>query len=73
MSKGLKIDHETADRITVLCLKDSFDYMQTEIAEIDKLMVELVDVPKYKMEDYVYNKRMCEAIRAVLHHYGTSV
>jgi hypothetical protein len=73
MTKGLTIDVETADRITVLCLKDSFDYMQTEIAEIDKRLAELVDVPKYQMEDYVYNKRMCEAIRVVLHHYGTSV
>jgi hypothetical protein len=73
MTKGLTIDRETADNITVLCLKDSFDYMQTEIAEIDQLMVELVDVPKYKMEDYVYNKRVCEAIRVVLHHFGTSV
>jgi hypothetical protein len=73
MSKGLRIDMETADRIAVLCLKDSFDYMQTEIVEIDKQLAELIDVPKYKMEDYVYNKRVCEAIRVVLHHYGTSV
>lgn len=73
MSKGLKIDMETADNITVLCLKDSFDYMQTEIAEVEKQMTESFKVPDYKMEDYVYNKRVCEAIRVVLHHYGTSV
>jgi hypothetical protein len=73
MTKGLTIDHETADRITVLCLKDSFDYMQTEIAEIDKRLAELADVPKYQMEDYTYNKRVCEAIRIVAHHFGTSV
>jgi hypothetical protein len=73
MTKGLTIDRDTADNITVLCLKDSFDYMQTEIAEIDKQLAELVDVPKYKMEDYVYNKRVCEAIRVVLQHFGTSV
>lgn len=73
MSEGLKIDMETADRITVLCLKDAFDYMQTEIAEIDKLMVESFNVPDYKMEDYVHNKRLCEAMRVILHYYGETV
>ena len=73
MSKGLKIDMETADNITVLCLKDAFDYMQTEIAEVEKQMTESFNVPDYKTEDYVYNKRVCEAIRVVLHHYGKTV
>ena len=73
MTKGLTIDMETADRITVLCLKDAFEYNQTEIAEIDKRLAELVDVPKYQMEDYVYNKRLCEAMRVVLEYYGTTV
>lgn len=73
MSKGLKIDMETADRITVLCLKDSFDYMQTEIAEVEKELAESFNVADHKMEDYIYNKRMCEAIRVVLHHYGKTV
>ena len=73
MSKGLTIDLETADRITVLCLKDAFDYMQTEIAEIDKQLAETFNVPAYQMEDYVYNKRLCEAMRVILHYYGTTV
>ena len=73
MTKGLTIDHETADRITVHSLKDAFDYMQTEIAEIDKLMVESFNVPDYKMEDYVHNKRLCEAMRVILHYYGETV
>lgn len=73
MTKGLTIDMETADRITVLCLKDAFEYNQTEIAEIDKLMVESFNVPDYKMEDYVHNKRLCEAMRVVLEYYGTTV
>ena len=73
MTKGLTIDIETADRITVLCLKDAFDYMQTEIAEVEQQMTESFNVPDYKMEDYVHNKRLCEAMRVILHYYGTTV
>ena len=48
--------------------------MQTEIADIEEQMAQTFHaIPDYKMEDYAYNKRMCEAIRAVLHHFGTSV
>ena len=73
MTKGLAIDHETADRIAVLCLKDAFDYMQIENEEIEKQIAESFNVPDYKMQDYIYNKRLCEAMRVVLQYYGETV
>jgi hypothetical protein len=73
MTDSITLDYETADRIAVLSLKDAFNYMQTEIAEIEQLIQESLDVPDYKMEDYVHNKRLCEAIRRVLHYYGETV
>jgi hypothetical protein len=73
MTDSITLNYETADRIAVLSLKDAFNYMQTEIAEIEQLIQESLDVPDYKMEDYVHNKRLCEAIRMVLHYYGETV
>lgn len=73
MTKGLEIDTETADCITVLSLKDAFNSMQTDIAEIEELMSQSFGVPEYKKEDYFYNKRTCEAILVVLYYYGATV
>lgn len=32
MSKGLTLDFDTADRITVLCLKDHLHYLKQEVS-----------------------------------------
>ncbi|NBP03628.1 MAG: hypothetical protein EBU90_26745 [Proteobacteria bacterium] len=63
MDSGLRIDYETADRITMLNLKDTRDYIQSELDGYAE--------GKYlHAEDVVYNQKLIEAIAVVLKYYG---
>lgn len=66
---GIKLDFETADRITVCCLKNAYDLMKNECNQIE----ELDEIPSHKGEDLVYNKNMMKNIKAVLNYFGESV
>jgi hypothetical protein len=70
MSKSprFEIDYETSDRITVLNLKDTMNYMLQENKKlITKRLSELQD---HEKSDYEYNTKMAAHIREVLKHYG---
>lgn len=69
MTKGLELDFETADKITVLNLKDAYNYLQTEIEEIRTLD----EIPDHKAADMCYNVRMVKHIKEVLSYYGETV
>jgi hypothetical protein len=64
MSKGkLEIDFETADRITVVSLKDQRQYLKKELREFKK--------GEYlHPEDVANNIRLIEALDLVIKHYG---
>ena len=69
MTKGLELDFETADKITVLNLKDAYNYLQIEIEEIRALD----EIPDHKAADMCYNVRMVKHIKEVLSYYGETV
>jgi hypothetical protein len=64
MSKRkLEIDFETADRITVICLKEQRQYLKKELDKFKK--------GEYlHPDDVVNNTRMIEALNLVIKHYG---
>ena len=64
MSKGkLEIDFETADRITVITLKEQRKYLKKELADFKK--------GKWlHPEDVVNNTRVVQALDLVIKHFG---
>ena len=64
MSKGkLEIDFETADRITVITLKEQRRYLKKELAQFKK--------GEYlHPEDVVNNTRVVQALDLVIKHFG---
>jgi hypothetical protein len=64
MSKGkLEIDFETADRITLLTLKEQRKYLKKELAQFKK--------GEYlHAEDVANNIRLVEALDLVIKYYG---
>lgn len=63
MSKKLEIDFETADRITVLTLKEQRKYLKKELADFKK-------GDYLHPEDVVNNTRVMQALDLVIKHYG---
>ena len=63
MSKKLEIDFETADRITVISLKEQRKYLKKELADFKK--------GEYlHPEDVVNNTRVIQALDVVIKHFG---
>ena len=63
MRKGLEIDFDTADRITVLTLKEQRQYLKKELADFKK--------GEYlHPEDVVNNTRVIQALDVVIKHFG---
>lgn len=64
MSRGkLEIDFETADRITVITLKEQRKYLKKELAQFKK--------GEYlHPEDVVNNTRVVQALDTVIKHFG---
>lgn len=66
MKKGLELDYEVADRITVLNLKDARENLIKE----NDLFTSLERMQDYQLADYGYNHNLIKAITTVLHYYG---
>ena len=63
MKKGLQIDFETADRITVITLKEQRRYLKKELAQFKK--------GEYlHPEDVVNNTRVVQALDLVIKYFG---
>jgi hypothetical protein len=63
VSKKLEIDFETADRITVITLKEQRRYLKKELAAFKK--------GEYlHPDDVVNNTRVVQALDTVIKHYG---
>lgn len=63
------ISWEAADLIVVENLKEQYEYLKKENAEIEALD----DIPDHKAADLGYNVKMLKALRTVLKHYGVDV
>lgn len=63
MSRKFEIDIETADRITLLILKDQQEYLKKELKRHRK-------GEWMHPEDVVYNTRLLEALDTVIKYYG---
>lgn len=63
MRKGLEIDFDTADRITVITLKEQRKYLKKELKDFNK--------GEYlHPEDVVNNTRVIQALDVVIKHFG---
>jgi hypothetical protein len=63
VSKKLEIDMETADRITVLVLRDQRRYLKKELMQFEK-------GGYLHADDVVNNTRMIAALDLVIKHFG---
>lgn len=63
MTRKLEIDSETADRITVLNLKDYRSYLKKELRDYKK-------GSWLHPEDVVINMQVIEALNVVIKQYG---
>ncbi len=67
--KGLTIDWETADRITVLNLKNCVKTLTTNVEQLESLM-EMGDLADYQSQDYMDNISTLKAMEKVLSYFG---
>jgi hypothetical protein len=63
VKKGLEIDFDTADRITVITLKEQRKYLKKELKKFEK-------GEWLHPEDVVNNTRMIQALDQVIKYYG---
>ena len=72
MSKKLEIDVETADRITVLTLKEQRRYLKKELTEWKKNPRTAYQLDGYWLhpEDVSGNEIMIHHLDAVIKHFG---
>ena len=63
MSAGLSIDFDTADRITLLVLKDQLKYLRKELEDYK-------EGKWLHPEDVVNNAKIIEALELLIPYYG---
>jgi hypothetical protein len=63
VKKGLEIDFDTADRITLITLKEQRRYLKKELADFKK-------GGYLHPEDVVNNTRLVEAMDMIIKYYG---
>jgi hypothetical protein len=66
MSAGLSIDFDTADRITLLVLKDQLKYLRKELEDYK-------DGKYLHPEDVVRNAEIIAALELLVPYYGGTV
>lgn len=66
MSKGITIDFDTADRITLLVLKDQLKYLRKELKDYK-------DGIFLHPEDVVRNAEIIAALELLIPYYGGTV
>lgn len=64
MNKGLQIDFETADRITLLCLKEQLDYLREELRQHQ------YENQYMHSEDVANTVKLIPALELIIKHYG---
>jgi len=62
--KGLTLDFETADRITLLCLKEQLDYLREELRQHQ------YENQYMHPEDVANTVKLMPALELIIKHYG---
>ncbi len=70
MIEGIKIDHETADRIAATVLKDDYVMVSQNIRNIEEMMQNQF-VEFYVIEDLKYDRKLLKALKRVLAYHMT--
>lgn len=63
------IDHETADLITIANLRNRYNCLEAENAELENLD----QILEHNVSDLVYNLNVLKALKVVLNHYGVDI
>ena len=71
--RTLEIDIQTADRITIDNLKDTYKYIISDLEKLQDEIDSTGELPVYKNNDLIYNVKMAKHIQAVLEHFGEKV
>jgi hypothetical protein len=71
MNKGIVIDYETSDRITVSVLKEDYLMVRDNIRNIESRMESESNISDYIQQDYKYDKKLLKAIKRVLAYHLT--
>ena len=66
MGRGLEIDYDTADRITMLVLKDQLKYLRKELEDFK-------DGKWLHPEDVANNIKIIAALELLIPYYGGTV
>lgn len=66
MSNGITIDFDTADRITLLVLKDQLKYLRKELEDFKK-------GKRLHPEDVASNIKIISALELLIPYYGGTV
>ena len=66
MGRGLEIDYDTADRITMLVLKDQLKYLRKELEDFK-------DGKWLHPEDVANNIKLISALELLIPYYGGTV
>ena len=62
---GLTLDYETADRITLLTLKEALNDVNSFIQKIEEK-----NIPDYLASDYTYHTQLQKHLHGVIDYYG---
>ena len=62
---GITLDYETADKITLLTLKEALNDVNSFIKKIEEK-----GNPEYLSQDYVYHTQLQKHLQGVINYYG---
>lgn len=62
---GITLDYETADKITLLTLKEALNDVNSFIKKIEEK-----GNPEYLSQDYVYHTQLQKHLQGVIDYYG---
>jgi hypothetical protein len=62
---GITLDYETADKITLLTLKEALNDVNSFIKKIEEK-----GNPEYLSQDYVYHTQLQIHLQGVINYYG---
>jgi bacterioferritin (cytochrome b1) len=71
MIEGIKVDYETADRITLAVLKEDYQMVRENVQNL-KLLKKNGTIADHMKEDLQYDKELLEALKKVLAYYMTA-
>ena len=62
---GITLDYETADKITLLTLKEALNDVNSFIQKIEEK-----NIPEHLASDYTYHVTLKKSLEGVINYYG---